>query len=137
MALSKDTNFRLEHALTKKSAADEMAAAVDASTDLTATNATDIATNVTDIATNVTDIATNVTDIATNAAKVLGSNLVIAGILIATATDNTDAATLGFLVGDTIALIKDADQTLQTVTDDDQFAVAPAIGDLILQLRSV
>lgn len=109
MALSKDAKFRLEHALTDKGAGDEMSAAIDLST----------------------------ISAAANAAKVLGSNFVVAGILIATATDNTDAATLGFLIGDTIALIKDADQTLQTVVTDDEFASVPAVGDLIIQLRSV
>ena len=36
-----------------------------------------------------------------------------------------------------VALIKDADQTLQTITTDDEFATAPAIGDLIMHLKSV
>ncbi len=116
MALSKDTKFRLEHALTKKSASDEMAAAIDAST-----------------AGNTANAAAA----AANALKVAGSNFIIAGILIATAADNTDAATLGFLVDDVIALVKDADQTLQTVTTDDEFASAPAVGDLIIHLRAV
>ncbi len=107
--LSVDLKFRLKHALTDKAAADEMSAAIDASTSAN----------------------------AANAAKVAGSNYVIAGVLIATATDNTDAATLGFLVDDTVILIKDGDQTLQTVTTDDEFASVPAIGDLIVQLRSV
>lgn len=57
------------------------------------------------------------------------------GMLIATAVDNTDAATMGFKVGDIVALVKDADQTLQTITTDAEFAVAPVIGDLIIAKR--
>jgi hypothetical protein len=74
---------------------------------------------------------------AINTAKTTTSSFVIAGLLIATNTDNTDAATLGFLVGDTVALIKDADQTLQTIATDNEFAVAPAVGDLIVHYKSV
>ena len=116
MALTKDTKFRLEHALTKKSASDEMAAAIDGSTVQSAANA-------------LTSAA--------NALKVAGSNFIIAGILIATATNNTDAATLAFLEDDIVVLIKDADQTLQTITTDDEFASVPAVGDLIIHLRAV
>ena len=60
-----------------------------------------------------------------------GAKYVTAGLLVATANDNTDAATLEVKVGDVVALIKDADQTLQTITTDDEFVTAPAIGDLI------
>ena len=79
MALSKDAKFRMEHALTSKPAADETSAAIDASTVLSAANDT--------------LSAANAILAAANAAKVLGSNFIIAGVLIATATDNTDAAT--------------------------------------------
>lgn len=109
MPLSESSKKILVVAMANKSKAEEVAALIDA----------------------------NEAAAAANAAKVAGSSYVLAGILIATAVDNTDAATLGFLVGDTVALIKDADQTLQTITTDNEFAVAPAIGDLILHYRSV
>lgn len=116
MALSKDAKNRLDHAVTSEVAGQEVANAIDASTSANVVNAASA---------------------AANALKVAGSNFIIAGILIATNTDNTDAATLAFLVDDVVALIKDADQTLQTITSDDEFAVAPAVGDLILHLRAV
>ena len=109
MSLSTDTKKVLVVAMANESKANEVSAAIDA----------------------------NEAAAAANAAKVAGSSLVIAGLLIATAIDNTDAATLGFQVGDIVALIKDADQTLQTITTIDEFAVAPAIGDLIQQYRAV
>lgn len=109
MSLSKDSKEVLVVAMANRSKADEVSAAIDA----------------------------NEASAAANLAKVAGSSYVIAGLLIATAIDNTDAATLGFLVGDVVALIKDADQTLQTITVINEFAVAPVIGDLIQHYRAV
>ena len=109
MSLSNDTKKVLVVAMANESKANEVSAAIDA----------------------------NESAASANAAKVAGSGYVIAGLLVATATDNTDAATLGFLVGDIVALIKDADQTLQTITTADEFASAPAIGDLIQHYRAV
>lgn len=71
-------------------------------------------------------------------AKVAASNFVLAGLLIATTADTTtDATTLGLAVGDTVAFIKDADQTLATIVTANTFPVAPAVGDLIQHYKSV
>jgi len=57
------------------------------------------------------------------------------GMMLATATDHTDAIALGLLVGDKVAFVKEEDQIMQTITTDAEFVTAPTVGDLIIAKR--
>lgn len=125
MSLSKDAKEIMVVGLANRKLAIEISTAMDAGSALGAVNAAGIAANVADIATNVADIGTNVTAIGLNtthsaSAGVDHSDVVlnnaarnvdwrIVGMMVAAnANVDTDAATLGTLVGDFVQEIDQA-----------------------------
>lgn len=59
------------------------------------------------------------------------------GFMNATAVDNTDAVTMDLKIGDLVAVVTATTNAIQTITVDGEFAVAPAIGDLLIAKRTI